>query len=136
MPDYLRVVPALAAIALSVAMASAHAQTTPPPGTAPAEAKPAEPAPPPAIFSIWGFDLTGHFDIGYTHLTGSGKFVSGVNDRVFDFKHNEVFFHALDLQFAKLPGSYFFPDQTQSRMPHRRRHSPHLPIASFSDGHA
>ena len=103
MPDYLRVVPALAAIALSVAMAGAHAQTTPPPGTAPAEAKPAEPAPPPAIYSIWGFDLTGHFDIGYTHLTGSGKFVSGVNDRVFDFKHNEVFFHALDLQFAKMP---------------------------------
>ncbi len=103
MPDYLRVVPALAAIALSVAMASAHAQTTPPPGTAPAEAKPAEPAPPPAIFSIWGFDLTGHVDVGYTHLTGSGKFVSGVNDRVFDFKHNEFFFHALDLQFAKTP---------------------------------
>src|SRR5450631_3592642 len=103
MPHYARVVSALAAIAPSVAMASADAQTTPPPGAAPAEAKPAEPAPPPPIFSIWGFDLTGHFDIGYTHLTGSGKFVSGANDRVFDFKHNEVFFHALDLQFAKTP---------------------------------
>ena len=105
MHDYARVVPALAAIALSVAMASAHAQTTLPPvaGTAPADAKPAEPAPPPPIFSIWGFDLTGHFDVGYTHLTGSGKFVSGANDRVFDFKHNEVIFHALDLQFAKIP---------------------------------
>src|SRR6266571_2325063 len=103
MPDYLRVVPALVAIALSVAMASAHAQTSPPPGAAPPEAKPAEPAPPPAIFSIWGFDLTGHFDVGYTHLTGSGKFVSGANDRVFDFKHNEVFVHALDLTFTNTP---------------------------------
>ena len=103
MPNYFRVAPALAAIALSVAMASVQAQTPPSPATAPADAKPAELAPPPPIFSIWGFDLTGHVDVGYTHLTGSGKFVSGANDRVFDFKHNEVFFHGLDLQFAKTP---------------------------------
>ncbi len=95
----------VAATAACLAMASAYAQTTPPtaPMTPSTEAKPAEPAAPPPIFSIWGFDLTGHVDVGYTHLTGSGKFVSGANDRVFDFKHNEVFFHALDLQFAKTP---------------------------------
>ncbi len=96
--------PALAAAA-SIAMASAQAQTTPPP-VSPAVAKPAEPAPPPPpppIFSIWGFDLTGHFDVGYAYLSGSGKFVSGVNDRVFDYKHDTAYFHALDLQFAKLP---------------------------------
>ncbi len=75
---------------------SAVAQTP-----APAE-KPAEPAPPP-VFSIGGFDLTGHVDAAYTHLSGFGKFVSGVNDRVFDFKRNDAIFHALDLQLAKTP---------------------------------
>ena len=76
----------------------AHAQTTP----APVEAKPAE-APPPAIFSIGGFDLTGQVDAGYSHLSGFGKFVSGVNDRVFDIKRSDAIFHALDLQLAKTP---------------------------------
>lgn len=75
---------------------SALAQTPPP-----AE-KPAEPAAQP-VFSIGGFDLTGHIDVGYSHLSGFGKFVSGVNDRVFDFKRNDAIFHALDLQFAKTP---------------------------------
>jgi hypothetical protein len=94
-----------ALVAASMIVSSAQAQTTPPPA-APAEAKPAEPAappPPPPIFSIWGFDLTGHFDVGYSYLSGSGKFVSGANDRVFDYKHDSAYFHALDLQFAKLP---------------------------------
>jgi hypothetical protein len=106
MPNYARVAPTLGALALSLAMASAVAQTTPPPATPAADAKPEEaPAapPPPPIFSIWGFDLTGHFDVAYTALSGSGKFVSGVNDRVFDYKHNQVLFQALDLQFAKTP---------------------------------
>jgi hypothetical protein len=30
----------------------------------------------------------------YTHLSGSGKFVSSVNDRVFDFERNDAVFHA------------------------------------------
>ena len=77
---------------------SSYAQTSP----APADAKPAD-APPPAIFSIGGFDLTGHVDAGYSHLTGFGKFVSGANDRVFEFKRNDAMFHALDLQLAKTP---------------------------------
>ena len=81
---------------LLLASGSALAQTP-----APAD-KPAEAAPP-AIFSIGGFDLTGHVDAAYTHLSGFGKFVSGVNDRVFDFKRNEAIFHALDLQLAKTP---------------------------------
>ena len=80
----------------------ACAQTAP----APVDAKPAE-APPPAIFSIGGFDLTGHVDAGYSHLSGFGKFVSGANDRVFDFKRNEAMFHALDLQLAKTPDEGF-----------------------------
>src|SRR5947199_10508048 len=83
--------------ATSIAMASAQAQTTPPPAP-PTDAKPAEPAAPapsPPIFSIWGFDLTGHVDVGYSYLSGSGKFVSGVNDRVFDYKHDPAYFHPL-----------------------------------------
>ena len=71
----------------------------------PAE-KPADP-PPPAIFSIAGFDLTGHVDIGYTNLRGSGKFISGVNSRVFDFDRNKVILHAIDLQLANTPESGF-----------------------------
>ena len=68
---------------------------------------PAPEAPPPAIFSIGGFDLTGHVDVAYSHLSGFGKFVSGVNDRVFDFKRNDAIFHALDLQLAKTPEEGF-----------------------------
>src|SRR6266446_712067 len=100
-----KIQPVLAALAMSLGMAGAQAQAppTPPPATPPADAKPAEPAAAPPIFSIWGFDLTGHVDVGYSYLSGSGKFVSGVNDRVFDFKHDSAYFHALDLQFAKLP---------------------------------
>ncbi len=76
------------------------AQTAPPPD------KPAEPAAEP-VFSIAGFDLTGHIDVGYTNLRGAGKFVSGINSRVFDFERNEVNLHAIDLQLAKLPESGF-----------------------------
>ena len=66
--------------AASIVVASAQAQTTPP---ATPEAKPAEtaaPAPPPPIFSIWGFDLTGHVDVGYSYLSGAGKFVRCAGD--------------------------------------------------------
>ncbi len=95
---------------------NAHAQTPPPAD------KPAEPAPPPAIFSIGGFDLTGHIDVGYTHLSGLGKFVSGVNDRVFDFKRNDAFFHALDLQLANTPENGFggLVDVTLGKVADRR----------------
>ncbi len=81
---------------------NASAQTPPP-------EKPAEPPPPPPepIFSIGGFDLTGHIDGAYTHLSGFGKFVSGANDRVFDFKRSDAIFHALDLQLAKTPENGF-----------------------------
>lgn len=80
---------------LIAASLGAHAQT-------PAADKPAEPAAEP-IFSIGGFDLTGHIDVGYTNLRRSGKFVSGLNSRVFDFDRNEVSLHAVDLQLAKTP---------------------------------
>lgn len=81
---------------LGLAAVPAFAQAQDAPDTPPPEAA----AP---VYSIWGFDLTGHFDVAYTHLSGSGKFVSGVNDRVFDFKRNDAIFHALDLNFARTP---------------------------------
>ena len=65
-----------------------------------------EPAPQP-VFSIGGFDLTGHIDVGYANLRGSGKFVSGLNSRVFDFERNDVNLHAIDLQLARIPESGF-----------------------------
>lgn len=74
--------------------------------TPPAEKMPTEPPAQP-VFSIGGFDLTGHIDVGYTNLKGSGKFVSGLNSRVFDFDRNEVSLHAIDLQLAKLPEAGF-----------------------------
>ena len=73
---------------------------TPPAAETPASA-------PPPVYSIGGFDLTGHVDVAYSHLSGSGKFVSGANDRVFDFKRNDAIFHALDLQLAKTPEAGF-----------------------------
>lgn len=68
--------------------------------------KPAEPAPSP-VYSIGGFDLTGHVDLGYTNLRGSGKFVSGINSRVFDFGRNKLSLHAVDLQLASTPENGF-----------------------------
>ena len=88
-------------VALAIS-GTALAQTPP----APADAKPAD-APPPPVYSIGGFDLTGHIDVGYTHLSNSPKFVSGVNDRVFDIKRSDGIFHALDLQLAKTPDEGF-----------------------------
>jgi Putative beta-barrel porin-2, OmpL-like. bbp2 len=72
-------------------------------------AKPADAAPAaaPAIYSIGGFDLTGHVDVGYSNLSGKGKFTSGANDRVFDIKRNDVMFHSLDLQLASTPEAGF-----------------------------
>lgn len=85
---------------LLVACVGAHAQTP-----VPAE-KPPEPAPAP-VFSIGGFDLTGHVDVGYTNLRGSGKFVSGLNSRVFDFERNDFNLHSIDLQLARTPENGF-----------------------------
>ena len=94
----------IAALAMCLGT-GAYAQTNPAPpsDSTSAETKPADPPPAPPIFSIWGFDLTGHADVGYSNLSGSGKFVSGANDRVFDFKHDSLYFHALDLTFTKTP---------------------------------
>lgn len=84
---------------------TALAQTAPADG-AQTEA-PAPSAAPAAIYSIGGFDLTGHVDVGYSRLSGSGKFANGLNDRVFDFTRNRAVLQAIDLQLAKLPDQGF-----------------------------
>ena len=96
---------------LSASAFQTFAQTPPPSDPVPAPVaadKPADAAPAaPAIYSIGGFDLTGHIDVGYTNLRNSGKFVSGLNSRVFDFDRNTTSLHAVDLQFAKTPEEGF-----------------------------
>lgn len=93
---------------LSSYQASAQQETTPPATPSPASTdKPVEQPPAPAIFSIGGFDLTGHIDIGYTNLRGAGKFVNGVNDRVFDIDRNKVNLQSIDLQLASTPENGF-----------------------------
>ena len=90
----------------------AQAAPTPaPPADKPAE-KPAEDAP----ISILGFDFTGYFDVGYTHLSGSGTFnttpagpgvtVGGPN-RVFDYKRDALKLHQAAFTFAKQPKEGF-----------------------------
>jgi Putative beta-barrel porin-2, OmpL-like. bbp2 len=88
-----------------------------PPAAEPAAPPPAtdKPADPP-IFSIWGFDLTGYVDVGYTGLSGRGAFnlapnapvvsVGGPN-RVFDFKRNSLDLHQIGLTLAKQPKEGF-----------------------------
>ena len=97
---------ALAGIAVtSFSTLNAAAQAAP---AAPAVTdKPADPPAPTPVFSIGGFDLTGHVDIGYTYLRDSGKFVSGLNSRVFDFDRNKTNLHSIDLQLAKTPENGF-----------------------------
>ena len=70
----------------------------------------------PPILSIWGFDLTGYFDVGYTSLSGRGAFNSTPNgpgvsvggpDRVFDYRRDSLNLHQLALTLAKLPEEGF-----------------------------
>ncbi len=74
--------------------------------------KPTEDAP----LSIWGFDLTGYIDVGYTRLSGRGAFnatpagpavtIGGPN-RVFDFNRNALNLHQLAFTLAKQPKEGF-----------------------------
>ena len=85
---------------------------------APADAAPtATPAAADApLFSIWGFDLTGYIDVGYTGLSGRGAFNTTPNgpavtiggpDRVFDYRRNSLVLHQAAFTLAKLPEEGF-----------------------------
>lgn len=93
------------------------------PVTAFAQATPVEAAPAaapaavdPPIFSIWGFDLTGYVDAGYTRLSGRGAFNTTPNgpavtfggpDRVFDYRRNSLDLHQVAFTLANQPKESF-----------------------------
>ncbi len=113
-----RVLKAGAFAAVLVLPSFAFGQAAPATDAKPADAKPAEDKPPesPPILSILGFDLTGYFDVGYTHLSGSGAFnttpagpgvTAGGPNRVFDYKRNALKLHQAAFTFAKQPKEGF-----------------------------
>ena len=90
----------------SAAMSEEVAQMTPmaPPIGSAAPAAPAADKP----IDIWGFEFTGYVDAGYQNFSsGSGKFISNTNARVFDFDRNALNLQNLELQLAKIPENGF-----------------------------
>ena len=94
------------------APAAVLAQAAPEVAPAATAAAPAEPP----IFSIWGFDLTGYIDAGYTGLSGRGAFNTTPNgpaatiggpDRVFDYRRNAFDLHQVALTLANQPKEGF-----------------------------
>lgn len=75
----------------------------------PSEKAPEKPSVPEAapFMGIPGLEFSGHVDVGYTNLSGFGRFINGINDRVFDFDKRAVNLHAIDLQLSKLPENGF-----------------------------
>lgn len=79
---------------------------------APAEGKPGESQ----SLTVFGLDLSGYVDVGYTHLSGQGAFnltpqgpgvtVGGPN-RVFDFRRNELSLHQAAVILSKQPKEGF-----------------------------
>ena len=66
------------------------------------DAAPAAPAP-----ETLASYFSGHIDIGYPGLSGKGKFINGLNDRVFDFDRSSGVLHSVDLQLMKMPENGF-----------------------------
>jgi hypothetical protein len=60
-----------------------------------------------SVLDASGISITGAMDISYSALSGSGKFTSGTNDRVFDYAHDSFTAQALDLTVAKTPAEGF-----------------------------
>jgi len=56
-----------------------------------------------AVLDASGISLSGDIDVAYSHLSGTGQFTSGTNDRVFDYAHNSFTTQAVDLTVAKQP---------------------------------
>jgi Putative beta-barrel porin-2, OmpL-like. bbp2 len=75
------------------------------PGVAMAADAPAKPAVPTLsdVLDASGVSLSGDIDYSYNHLSGTGVFTSGTNDRVFDYAHNSFGLQAIDVAVSKLP---------------------------------
>ena len=52
-------------------------------------------------------NFSGHIDIGYPGLSGNGKFINGIHDRVFDFDRSSGVLHSVDLQYMNMPENGF-----------------------------
>ena len=74
-----------------------------------ADATPAAPAAPTlsSVLDASGVSVTGDMDFAYSHLSSTGQFTSGVNNRVFDYAHNSFTMQQVDLAIAKLPAEGF-----------------------------
>lgn len=60
-----------------------------------------------SVLDASGVSITGDMDFSYSHLSGTGQFTSGTNDRVFDYAPNSFTVQQVDLAIAKLPAEGF-----------------------------
>lgn len=60
-----------------------------------------------SVLDASGVSITGDMDFSYSHLSGTGQFTSGTNDRVFDYAPNSFTVQQVDLAIAKLPTEGF-----------------------------
>ncbi len=56
-----------------------------------------------SVLDASGISVSGDIDTSYNHLSGTGKFTSGTNDRVFDYSPNSFTVQSVDLTVAKQP---------------------------------
>jgi hypothetical protein len=60
-----------------------------------------------SVLDASGVSITGDIDFSYSHLSSTGTFTSGVNNRVFDYSPNSFSVQQVDLAVAKLPAEGF-----------------------------
>ncbi len=56
-----------------------------------------------SVLDASGISISGDIDTSFSALSGTGKFTSGTNDRVFDYAHNGFSVQGVDLTVAKQP---------------------------------
>jgi hypothetical protein len=56
-----------------------------------------------SVLDASGISISGDIDTSFSALSGTGKFTSGTNDRVFDYAHNGFTVQGVDLTVAKQP---------------------------------
>lgn len=88
-------------IGLSLVTGYAYADESPPPAQKPSTGSFHQ------MLSASGIEVSGHIDLSYTSLSGSGRFTSGVPNRVFDFERNSFNLQAIDATVAMLPKEGF-----------------------------
>lgn len=89
------------AIGLALLTGYAYADESPPPAQKPSTGSFHE------MLTASGIEVSGHIDMSYTSLSGSGRFTSGVPNRVFDFERNSFNLQAIDATVAMLPKQGF-----------------------------